>query len=152
MHGEDGVSYGRNLEQLKSELAKPKPRPEVLKDYMCRTFPNRWDSFINNNDPGTLLGYIGQFPLLKKTTYVSESQMIVFISYTLMYVQAALDFAFACKKDDIRDEFEDKFHDWAKAVIKYCKDTQVRSTALQAETAAYNEAISEGTSATYISI
>lgn len=64
------VSYGRNLELLKAELGKPKPRSDVMKDLMCRTFPNRWDDFVNHAEPGTLLGYLGQYPLLKKATYV----------------------------------------------------------------------------------
>ena len=72
VHGEDEVSYGRNLDLLKSEMAKPKPRSDVLKDLMRRTFPNRWDAFVNNQEPPTLLEYIAQFPLLKKPAYVSE--------------------------------------------------------------------------------
>ena len=70
-HGEDDVSYGRNLELMKAEIAKPKPRIEVLKDLMSQTFPNRWDAYVNHNQPATLLNYLGLFPLLRKTTYVS---------------------------------------------------------------------------------
>lgn len=69
-HGEDDVSYGRNLELLKAETTKPKPRTEVLKDLMSQTFPNRWDDYVNNGKPATLLEYLSLFPLLKKTTYV----------------------------------------------------------------------------------
>ena len=72
-HGEDEVSYGRNLELLKAETAKSKPRTEVLKDLMSQTFPNRWDAYINQNQPATLLNYLSSFPLLRKTTYVSIS-------------------------------------------------------------------------------
>ena len=64
------MSYGRNQELLKAELSKPKPRTDVLKDLIGRTFPNRWDSYVNHNNPATLLEYISLFPLLKKTTYV----------------------------------------------------------------------------------
>lgn len=71
LHGEDDVSYGRNIELLKAEIGKPKPRTDVLKDLMGRTFPNRWDNFVNRSEPATLLQYLSEFPLLKKTTYVS---------------------------------------------------------------------------------
>lgn len=70
MHGEDTVSYGRNLVLLKAELEKAKPRSDAMKDLMCRTFPNRWDDFVNHAEPGTLRAYLGHFPLLKKATYV----------------------------------------------------------------------------------
>ena len=50
-----------------------------------------------------------------------------------------MDFSLACKKEDLRDHFEDKFPLWARAIVIYCKDTQVRSTALQIETADYSE-------------
>ena len=70
MHGEDGVSYGRNLELLKTEQGKAKPCSDVMKDLMCRTFPNRWDDFVNHAEHGTLLEYLSQFPLLKKAAYV----------------------------------------------------------------------------------
>lgn len=68
---EDEVSFGRNVEQLKAEMAKSKPRSDVLKDLMRRTFPNRWDSYVNRNEPPTLLEYLSQYPLLKKASYVS---------------------------------------------------------------------------------
>lgn len=37
---EDDVSYEHNLELLKTEMAKGKPRVDVLRDLMRRTFPN----------------------------------------------------------------------------------------------------------------
>ncbi len=55
MHGEDYE------EVLKAEH---EPRSDAMKDLMCRTFPNRWDKYVNNSEPGTLLEYVGQFPLL----------------------------------------------------------------------------------------
>ena len=69
-HAEDEVSYGRNLELLKSEMGKTKPGVDVLKDMMRRTFPNRWEAYVNGNEPPTLLEYLSQYPLLKKATYV----------------------------------------------------------------------------------
>lgn len=70
LHGEDDVSYSRNVELLQNELEKAKPRNEVLKDLMCRTFPNRWGTFINSKEPGSLLEYLSQFPVLKKASFV----------------------------------------------------------------------------------
>ena len=58
--------------------------------------------------------------------------------------QAALDFDLICKRENLRDEFEESFPQWARAVVKYCKDTQVKSTALQAETEEFHEDISDG--------
>ena len=69
---EDDVSFGRNIEQLTAELAKPKPRSDVTKDLMRRTFPNRWDMYVNQNEPPTLLEYLAKYPLLKKASYVSK--------------------------------------------------------------------------------
>lgn len=70
IHGEDDVSYGRNLELLKAEMLRSKPRTDILKDLMSRTFPNRWGAFVNHNEPATLMEYLSMFPLLKRTTYV----------------------------------------------------------------------------------
>ena len=69
-NADDEVSYGRNLELLKGEMSKTKPRVDVLKDMMRRTFPNRWEAYINDHNPSTLLEYLSQYPLLKKATYV----------------------------------------------------------------------------------
>ena len=69
-NADDDVSFGRNLELLKAEMGKAKPRVDVLKDMLRRTFPNRWETYINGNDPSTLLEYLSQYPLLKKATYV----------------------------------------------------------------------------------
>ena len=59
------------MELLKVEMEKPKPRTDVLKDLMRRTFPNRWDAYVTRNEPATLLEYLAEFPLLKKASYVS---------------------------------------------------------------------------------
>ena len=44
----------------------------------------------------------------------------------------------------MRDNFEEKFLLWSTAIITYCKDTQVRSTALQIETLEYTPDLEEG--------
>ena len=60
----------RNVELLNVEVGKPKPHVEVLRDLMRHTFPNRWDAYVNNNEPSTLLRYLFRYPLLKKTAFV----------------------------------------------------------------------------------
>ena len=50
-----------------------------------------------------------------------------------------MDFSLGCGKPDARAEFEESFPVWAKAIVLYCKDTQVRSTALQQETENFSE-------------
>lgn len=79
MHAEDAVSYERNLSLLNQELSKPRPRVEVLKDLMGRTFANRFDALINSSDPVTASDHITKFPLLKKPIYVS------YVAITLSY-------------------------------------------------------------------
>ena len=68
---EDEISFGCNLELLKVEMGKPKPRTDIQKDLMRRTFPNRWEAYVTRNEPATLLEYLSEFPLLKKAYYVS---------------------------------------------------------------------------------
>ena len=75
VNAEDDISFGRNLELLRAELEKPKPQPDVLKELMRRTFPNRWDGYTCKNDPATLLEYLQHYPLLKKASYVSKLSM-----------------------------------------------------------------------------
>lgn len=69
VHADDEVSHSRNIELLKEELLKPKPRVQVLKDLMRRTFANRWKSFLD--DTPHLCDYLADFPLLTKPVYVS---------------------------------------------------------------------------------
>lgn len=57
-----------------------------------------------------------------------------------------------CKEENIRDTFEEQFPLWAQAIITYCRDTQIRSTAIQAETADYSEDLDDGTVHTYMYI
>lgn len=76
VNADDDVSFGRNMELLTAELEKTKPQSEVLKELMCRTFPNRWDAYTCRNDPATLLEFLTQYPLLKKASYVSRKSTI----------------------------------------------------------------------------
>lgn len=58
-NSEDDVSYERNLELLKAEMAKGRPQVDG------RTFPNRWEKYCNG-ESATLLDYLSHYPLLKK--------------------------------------------------------------------------------------
>jgi len=50
-----------------------------------------------------------------------------------------LEFAVVCKEENIRDMFDEKFSLWVRAIITYCRETQIRSSAFQAETADYSD-------------
>ena len=67
---DDDVSQQCNIELLKKEIAKTKPKPDVPRELMRRTSTHRWDSFVNKGVPASLNEYISQYPLLKKPTYV----------------------------------------------------------------------------------
>ena len=58
--------------------------------------------------------------------------------------------ALTCKDEMIRDSFEEKLPLWAKAVVMYCKDTQIRSSSLQTETTEYVDTIDDGMCAIYM--
>ena len=78
---DDEVSFARNVDLLKEEMAKPKPQADILKELMRRTFPNRWDAYVSKNEPSTLLEYLQEYPLLKKATYVR-----IYMYVTLMFL------------------------------------------------------------------
>ena len=68
--GEDEVSHGRNIELLRAEWGKQKPRAEVVKELLTHTFSNRFDAYVNKHEPLSLLEYLAEFPMLKKANYV----------------------------------------------------------------------------------
>ena len=68
--GEDEVSHSRNIELLRAEWGKQKPRAEVVKELLTHTFSNRFDAYVNKNEPPSLLEYLAEFPMLKKANYV----------------------------------------------------------------------------------
>lgn len=49
-----------------------------------------------------------------------------------------------CKAEHVRDHFEEDFPQWAHAINSYCKDTQIRSSALQQETTDYSASMDDG--------
>ena len=79
-NADDDVSSKRNMELLNTEMLKTKPRSDVLKELMRRTFANRWESYVNNTS--TLSEHLSQYPLLKKAPYVSYiSTACVHVNY-----------------------------------------------------------------------
>ena len=48
------------------------------------------------------------------------------------------------KNADVRASFEDNFPIWAKAIVSYCKKTQIKCSAIQSETEGYNDEMEPG--------
>ena len=77
---DDAVSNERNLELLQTEMAKSKPRRDVQKQLMVRTFPQRRQWILD--EAKSVKDIISTFPLLKKGSYVSTlilSQVSFFV-------------------------------------------------------------------------
>ena len=72
---DDDASFGKHLDMLASELAKPASRqkPSHLQELMRRTFPKRRQWILEDKDEceGPVLQIVTKYPLLKKATYVS---------------------------------------------------------------------------------
>ena len=64
MHADDGASYRRNLDLLQTEIGKPWPRMDVMKELMCGTFPNSWDVtiIISLNFYSSIFSQMGSIP------------------------------------------------------------------------------------------
>ena len=87
-NADDDVSSQRNLELLDDELRKSKPRPEVVKQLLKRTFAIRWEKFIDDEN-ATLSDYLEKYSVLTKASYVSYNSSVhihtVATIYTLVY-------------------------------------------------------------------
>ena len=66
---DDEESTKRNLELLKGESLKPKPRSDVMKDLLTRTFPIQRVTILNSNS--SVADMVKENPYLKKCAYVS---------------------------------------------------------------------------------
>ena len=71
IEADDKESHERNMTLLEDEMAKPKPRTDVLKTLMMRTYKNRFQELLNGDEPITASDYMTKYPLLKKPLYVS---------------------------------------------------------------------------------
>ena len=65
----DDAAHQRNCKILKQEVMKPKPRQDVLKNLMQQTFYKRRQWILEVVTPVNEI--CEQFPLLKKSCYVS---------------------------------------------------------------------------------
>ena len=113
-NSEDDVSYGRNLDMLTSELAKPmgREKTEVLKTLMNRTFPQRRQWVLDSSDTKSVSEIASKFPLLKKAAYVS----IIYyckrcVPHILFFAQGSLEFSLIAQKPNIREAFESSMLD-----------------------------------------
>ena len=57
----------RNIDHLRKEVLKPKPKPEVVRELVKRTLPARRSLVLDGKRPGDM---IEEFPHLKKASYV----------------------------------------------------------------------------------
>lgn len=58
--------------------------------------------------------------------------------------QAAQELGLLVKNADVRASFEDTFPVWAKAIVSYCKKTQIKCSAIHSETEGYNDEMESG--------
>lgn len=65
--GEDDVSTKRNCEHLKKEIAKSKPKPDVVRELIKRTLKTRRDMVMGATRPEVM---ISEYPHLRKARYV----------------------------------------------------------------------------------
>ena len=77
----DMVTYGRNLEALRKELGKAKPRRDVVLSLMEATFRERRDYILVDTEDISAKAILEKWPALK-LNYVVRCLLIV---YTLKY-------------------------------------------------------------------
>lgn len=58
--------------------------------------------------------------------------------------QVYRDFSLICQNENIRDNFEDVFPQWARTTVTYCKETQLKSTAIQGEVSELESDLDDG--------
>ena len=87
-HADDDASFGKHLDMLASEMAKPAGQQNhgVLKELMKRTFAKRQNWVLHDMDDGEgpVKQIITKYPLLSKAAYVSPNNLLAYI-LTEMY-------------------------------------------------------------------
>ena len=83
---EDNESHARNLDALKDEATKSKPRHDVLKALMARTFPKRREWVLSG--AVSVNNITSEWPMLKKSNYVSI--LVLLFSYACIYTLCRL--------------------------------------------------------------
>ena len=61
-------------------MAKTKPRTEVLKELMARTYPNRREWILDASAERTVQEIVSEYPLLNKGIYVSVNVNNMYVS------------------------------------------------------------------------
>ena len=90
VNADDIESYQKNLSLLNAELSKPKPRTDVLKMLMTRTFNNRFQELLSGDKPVSARDHVTKYPLLKKPAYVCQFT----VSIDVMYLICRLPWSF----------------------------------------------------------
>ncbi len=70
---DDKISVERDIDHLKKEVLKAKPRVEVVKELIKRTLKSRRETILNGGRPDVL---IEDNPHLKKANYVRYNYLI----------------------------------------------------------------------------
>ena len=69
---DDEVSIERNIELLRKECSKSKPKSEIIKELIRRTIKARREDILKGTRPDVVLE---QYPHLRKATYVSIQEI-----------------------------------------------------------------------------
>ena len=64
--------------------------------------------------------------------------------FALYIIQAAQELGLLLNNVDVRSSFEECFPVWAKAIVAYCKNTQINCTAIQRATVGYYDEMEPG--------
>ena len=94
----------------------------------------QWILEDHDDADGPVRQIITQYPLLTKATYVSSS-CYNFVTQDLVIIcrfglQVSQEFSQILQRN-VRESFDAKLLDWARAVIAYTKETQPNSTQLK---------------------
>jgi hypothetical protein len=109
---DDHVSNQRNIQLLLDETLKPKPRLEVLKELLVRTYPYRREKTLAG--PIVSVGeMIKEIPALKKSSCMT------------------IEFELIVQRKGVREEFDEELLLWTTAILNYCKNTQTKSTPIK---------------------
>ena len=66
---EDEVTHSRNVDAIKQEIKKTKPKQDVMHSLIARTFCNRRREILDDLKPVEEI--CGEYPCLRKSIYVS---------------------------------------------------------------------------------
>jgi len=132
-NAEDEVSTRSNLNHLEEEWAKdPKIRDmQKVKTLFIRTHNHRRGDILSMKDT-TALSIFLKYPMLKKCLFVSNYSIVDFNNLCVHdFTQAKVEFQLIMQRPEIKEEFDEEFILWSKAVVNYCKKKCTKTTAIQ---------------------